>query len=157
MELIMKENLLKKQRLEWLDAMRGFTMILVVMYHVTLLSFGQKDGESASTPFLVLVIMPLFFFVSGYLAYKANFEWNTKNYVSILCKKVKILILPTIVFFMLMCNFRCDDFTSAFFIFLSTSVKGGYWFTWSLLHMFFLYYTVLFGYNRLLKYVNGGG
>ena len=157
MELIMKENPLKKQRLEWLDAMRGFTMILVVMFHVTAISFGQEDSESASTSFLILFRIPLFFFFSGYLAYKADLEWNTENYVTILWKKVKIQILPTVVFFMLMCAIRCDDFTFAFFTFLSTPTKGGYWFTWSLLHMFFLYYTVLFGYNRLLKYANGGG
>lgn len=152
-----KEILQTKQRLEWLDAMRGFTMILVVMFHVSTISFGQIEDASASTLFLMLFRMPLFFFVSGYLAYKANFEWNKKNYATLLWKKIKIQILPTIVFFMLMCALRHDDFVSAFFTFLSTTAKGGYWFTWSLLHMFFLYYTILFVYRSLLKIINGGG
>ncbi len=137
--------------------MRGFTMILVVMFHVSTISFGQVDNESASVPFLILFRMPLFFFVSGFLAYKANFEWNAKSYVTILWKKVKIQILPTVVFFILMCALRHDDFVFVFFTFLSTTAKGGYWFTWSLLHMFFVYYTILFSYKYLFKFVNRGG
>lgn len=151
-----KDILPKKQRLEWLDAMRGFTMILVVMFHVSTISFGQVDNESASVPFLILFRMPLFFFVSGFLAYKANFEWNARSYVTILWKKVKIQILPTVVFFILMCALRHDDFVFVFFTFLSTTAKGGYWFTWSLLHMFFVYYTILFSYKYLFKFVNRG-
>ena len=58
-----------KQRLEWLDAMRGFTMILVVAYHVAQSGFMESEKISASLPFLVLFRMPLFFFVSGFLAY----------------------------------------------------------------------------------------
>ena len=54
-----------KQRLEWLDAMRGFTMILVVAYHVAQSGFMESEKISASLPFLVLFRMPLFFFVSG--------------------------------------------------------------------------------------------
>ena len=65
-----------KQRLEWLDAMRGFTMILVVAYHVAQSGFMESEKISASLPFLVLFRMPLFFFVSGFLAYKAKWLWT---------------------------------------------------------------------------------
>ena len=40
-----------KQRLEWLDAMRGFTMILVVAYHVGQMCFGMNLKTSTSMPF----------------------------------------------------------------------------------------------------------
>lgn len=69
----------KKTRIEWLDAMRGFTMILVVMFHVSNQSFCQLDNSSSSTPFLLLFRMPLFFFVSGFLVYKPQFERSIKN------------------------------------------------------------------------------
>ena len=37
----------ESRRMEWLDAMRGFTMILVVAYHVALFGFGESEKMSA--------------------------------------------------------------------------------------------------------------
>ncbi len=59
------EKAVKKPRLEWLDALRGFTMILVVANHVSQMGFEQQWKLSSSLPFLLLFRMPLFFFVSG--------------------------------------------------------------------------------------------
>ena len=53
---------IKKPRLEWLDALRGFTMILVVAYHVAIMGFGESWKNSSSIPFLMLFRMPLFLF-----------------------------------------------------------------------------------------------
>ena len=78
-----------KQRLEWLDAMRGFTMILVVAYHVAQSGFMESEKISASLPFLVLFRMPLFFFVSGFLAYKEKWLWTPQNFASLTWKKIK--------------------------------------------------------------------
>ena len=64
-------------RIEWLDAMRGFTMILVVAYHVAQFGFVENEKSSAALPFLVLFRMPLFFFVSGFLAYASGMDWRT--------------------------------------------------------------------------------
>lgn len=55
----------KKPRLGWLDALRGFTMILVVTNHVALKSFGMQIRWSAALQFFLLFRMPLFFFISG--------------------------------------------------------------------------------------------
>ena len=49
---------IKKPRLEWLDALRGFTMIMVVAYHVAQMGFGESWRNSSSMPFLVLSRMP---------------------------------------------------------------------------------------------------
>ena len=76
----MENNVVKKPRLEWLDALRGFTMILVVAYHVAEMGFGESWRHSSSMPFLVLFRMPLFFFVSGFLAYKASQVWDFRYY-----------------------------------------------------------------------------
>ena len=66
----------KKPRLEWLDALRGFTMILVVANHVAGMGFGEEWKHSSAIPFLILFRMPLFFFVSGFLSYKASQIWD---------------------------------------------------------------------------------
>ena len=92
-------NMTKKPRLEWLDALRGFTMILVVAYHVAEMGFGESWRHSSSMPFLVLFRMPLFFFVSGFLAYRASQVWNLSNLGSLLWKKIKVQTIPTVVFF----------------------------------------------------------
>lgn len=131
-----------KNRLEWLDAMRGFTMILVVAYHVALECYGQSVKASASLPFLVLLRMPLFFFVSGFLAYKADFLWNLPNLGKQLWKKTKIQVLPAVVFLGVCIALRSksghawQDFQHD----LAVPTKGGYWFTWVLLQMFVIYY-----------------
>lgn len=122
--------------------MRGFTMILVVAYHVAEQCCGQDVKQSASLPFLVLLRMPLFFFVSGFLAYKADFLWNLPNLGRQLWKKTKIQVLPALVFLgvCVMLKSRNGHAWDDFLHYLSIPTKGGYWFTWVLLQMFVIYY-----------------
>ena len=87
----------KKPRLEWLDAMRGFTMILVVANHVSQSGFAQDVKLSSSLSFLILFRMPLFFFISGFLAYKASQVWDIPNLFRLVGKKMRIQIIPTVV------------------------------------------------------------
>ena len=128
------------KRLEWLDAMRGFTMILVVAYHVAQMSFGINEKTSTSLPFFVLFRMPLFFFVSGFLAYKASFEWTWPNALRPTWKKIKIQVLPAFVFLCVFIILRRPEFWGSFEYCMKSPTKGGYWFTWVLLHMFIIYY-----------------
>lgn len=128
------------KRMEWLDAMRGLTMVLVVAYHVAQMSFGVNEKTSTSLPFLVLFRMPLFFFVSGFLAYKANFEWTWPNTLRLTWKKLKIQVLPTVVFLLIYIILRQNDFMHAIQYAAKSPTKSGYWFTWVLLHMFIIYY-----------------
>lgn len=130
----------KKPRLEWLDALRGFTMILVVAYHVAEMGFGESWRHSSSMPFLVLFRMPLFFFVSGFLAYRASQVWDFRNFGSLLWKKIKVQTIPTIVFFLLATAILNAHFWPAFLESFHSPYKGGYWFTIVLLYMFVVYY-----------------
>ena len=132
---------MKTERLQWLDAMRGLTMILVVGYHVAQMSFGVNEKTSSSLPFLVLFRMPLFFFVSGFLAYKADFLWTWSNALSLTWKKIKIQVLPTTVFLCAFIILRRPEFWGAMEYALKSPTKMGYWFTWVLLHMFIIYYA----------------
>ena len=137
----MENQLVKKPRLEWLDALRGFTMILVVAYHVAEMGFGESWRHSSSMPFLVLFRMPLFFFVSGFLAYKASQVWNMRNFGSLIWKKLKVQTIPTIVFFCLAMAILNKHVLPAMETSFHSPYKGGYWFTIVLLYMFIVYYV----------------
>lgn len=129
------------KRMEWLDAMRGFTMILVVAYHVAHIGMGQDEKISASLPFLVLFRMPLFFFVSGFLAYKSGLLWSVASFFQLCWKKIKVQLIPTIVFLSVFVALRGHyQFADSMEICLRSPYKGGYWFTWVLLLMFIIYY-----------------
>ena len=140
----MENGMVKKPRLEWLDALRGFTMILVVANHVAGLGFGEEWKHSSAIPFLILFRMPLFFFVSGFLAYKAAQVWNLRNLGALVSKKLRVQIIPTLVFFFLAAAILNNNFLVAVETNFHSPMKGGYWFTIALLYMFIIYY--LFSY-----------
>ena len=139
----------EKKRIEWLDAMRGFTMLMVVAYHTELMAFQETEKTSAAMSLLVLFRMPLFFFVSGFLAYRSRFEWTVPNTVSLLWKKVRVQVVPTLVFLCAFIVIRRTDFTHSFMEAMKSPTKGGYWFTLVLLQMFFIYYLFAFAEQRL--------
>lgn len=142
----------KKPRLEWLDALRGFTMILVVAYHVSQSGFSEELRLSSSMRFLVMFRMPLFFFVSGFLAYKAGLTWNGKTLGALLLKKIRVQTVPTIVFFLFGAAILGGKFWPTIMNWLYEPTKGGYWFTIVLLYMFVVYYLFCFLESRLKKW-----
>lgn len=139
----------KKPRLEWLDALRGFTMILVVANHVSRVGFEQNWKFSSSLSFLLLFRMPLFFFVSGFLAYKAAQVWNARNLGQLLLKKLKVQIIPTVVFFVLFNALIWPRFFEGLEVNFHSPNKGGYWFTIALLWMFIIYYLFAYVESKL--------
>lgn len=139
----------KKVRLEWLDAMRGFTMILVVANHVGAMAFEIPHGVSTSLQFLVLFRMPLFFFVSGFLAYKASQVWNLATFGQLVGKKLRVQIIPTVVFFLLSAMILSKDMWATIPEWLHIPTKGGFWFTLALLYMFLIYYVFAYIESKL--------
>ena len=139
----------KKVRLEWLDALRGFTMILVVANHVGAEAFEIPRGVSTSLQFLVLFRMPLFFFVSGFLAYKASQVWNLATFGQLVGKKLRVQIIPTVVFFLLSAMILSKDMWATIPEWLHIPTKGGFWFTLVLLYMFLIYYVFAYIESKL--------
>lgn len=149
----MSENLnstIKKPRMGWLDALRGFTMLLVVTNHVALKSFGMQIRWSAALQFFLLFRMPLFFFISGFLAYKASRIWSGQTLRELSLKKLKVQIIPTVVFFLLyLAMIPTDPFAKSFSDAMASSMKAGYWFTLVLLYMLLTYYVFSYTESKL--------
>ena len=92
-----------KQRLEYIDSLKGFAILLVVMGHVVAWCFESFDTamQMSPTPILLWKIiysfhMPLFMFISGFLFGMSHFA-TFKEYVMKVWKKVKMLIIPWLV------------------------------------------------------------
>lgn len=69
-------GLTHKKRIEYIDAMRGFTMLLVVFGHVLTHCLRNYSEDSVVYCFFERFRMPMFFFISGYIAYKAAEHWD---------------------------------------------------------------------------------
>lgn len=136
-----------RQRIEWLDALRGVTMVLVVANHVAQVSFGLDMHKSSSLPLLVLVRMPLFFFVSGFVAYKAGLVWTANELGKRWLKKLRVQVVPAFIFLCvsipLIHSLKTPFFDTLLHL-LGQSTKGGYWFTWGLLLMLTVYYIACY-------------
>lgn len=132
-----------KKRLKYLDAMRAFTMFLVVMQHVdtsVLPGFYLPIHK-----ILILVRMPMFFFISGYIGYKAYDYWTRDNYVARLKKKAFVQLVPASIFFVLGAMLFGQDPVALF----AHTGFGKYWFTYVLFYMFCIYFTMSYAFRRL--------
>lgn len=119
-----------KQRIEYIDAMRGFTMILVVFAHVCHFCLG--DSKMGYNAVFILFRLPCFFMISGWL-----FEPIAQNSLKTVARhKAMVQLLPTFIFLLLLAP------PPEFFHQLGT-LKGGYWFTFALFEYFILYMIIV--------------
>lgn len=127
-----------KKRIQYIDALRGFTMLLVVLQHVELMSFGIEPYNSVLGNIFVSFRMPMFFFISGYIAYKASVIWDTSTFLRSVRKKAIVQLIPTAFFFSLFVLSLKGNPASSFW----ENGLGGYWFTFVLFEMFCIFYIV---------------
>ena len=129
-----------KERIQYIDAMRGFTMILVVYSHICVFCF--KEYFIAFNDVLFLLRMPCFFMISGWLFYKATRIWDKVTIQQVIYNKFMVQIIPTFIFLAL--HERTNFFHQL------GAFKGGYWFTFALFVYFCIYilFSLLF---RLCK------
>lgn len=135
----MIENLVNgKERLIYIDAVKGFAILLVVMGHVIGFCF-QMNSFILYT--INLFHMPLFFFASGLLTkdltslHKGqSFNINSKFILA----KIRALIIPFLVVGSLFLIYRDKSFSWFWF----NQYKGGYWFLFTLfqLNIFILFF-----------------
>ncbi len=114
------------QRIEYIDAMRGFTMILVVYAHV--LYFCLDGPTMGFNRIFYLFRLPCFFFISGWLFESVS----CRPFLQVVRRKFMVQIVPTFIFLFLLAP------PPEFFHQLGT-LKGGYWFTFVLFVFFVIY------------------
>ena len=126
----MEQN--KSNRIGYIDALRGMAMILVVYFHIAAYGFGSY--EIGYNDIIERFRMPTFFFISGWLFYKAGRIWDRKTITGMIRKKFMVQIIPTVVFLLLyLTMFNLLDINSF------GSDKKGYWFTFVLFEYFVIY------------------
>lgn len=140
-------NVQQRKRIEYIDAMRGFTMVLVVLTHVSSFGLGMYGSDTFSySKIFAEFRMPLFFFVSGFVLYKSNFIWNIKNTIAFIRKKIPVQILSPLLFLLISTLTRNVPFVDALF----DSSKDGYWFTFTLFD-YYIMYIIAQWFVRIMK------
>lgn len=84
-----------KKRIEYIDAIRGFSILWVVVYHL-----GENVPDWLAVPYR----MPLFFFVSGI------FFKSQQSYGAFFSRRVNTLIVPFIFFYLLSWSFAITKY-----------------------------------------------
>jgi fucose 4-O-acetylase-like acetyltransferase len=129
------------KRIEYIDALRGFTMILVVAVHVYSLCFmhgSANEFDLSYNNFFGLFRMPLFYFISGFVFYKLDRYWDYATLKHFISSKVRVQLFSTLVFFFLFCWLYQKDIYHSLF----DTQKAGYWFTFILFVYFILYIVI---------------
>ena len=117
-----------KQRLFYVDALRGFAILLVIIGHLPLYCYKDVDASPLFS-FVTVFHMPLFMMISGCVL---NFDTFS------LGKRFKVLI-PFFFFGILYSSLIIG---CSVFGFLGNEAKCGYWFLWAI-SIFFLFLYII--------------
>lgn len=136
----MEDNIeiVKNPRIDYIDAMRGFTMILVVYSHICLFTFKT---ESDINDIFILFRMPLFFFISGFMSYAIYTRQLIRKRIR---NRIMCQLLPTIIVCII---FLVSHSTPIKYVFFD-DFKVGYWFTIVMVEFFLLYMVCVTLINR---------
>lgn len=137
----------QQKRIEYIDAIRGFTMILVVFSHINI--FSLDITNSFVNSIFVSFFMPLFFFISGFVGFKLM-AWDKNTYLAMTKNKFLHQLVPTLILGII---YTCVYLTNCNLMdFIGNSAKLGYWFTIVIFEMYFIFYTLnLCLYNSNVK------
>lgn len=126
------------KRLEYIDALRGFTMILVVFAHIINYGYHITDAKAETMDtfnnLFIRFRMPLFFFISGFVLYKQERIWDKQFIKDFIKKKFFVQIVPTFIFLFLFAYLYNINYIGSL-----SEMKSGYWFTIALFEFFVLY------------------
>ncbi len=131
--------MIMQKRLNYIDALRGLTMVSVVMVHVLVRGFGLNPTVSGLAVLRGSFTLPLFFFVSGFFAWRRAEDYTPAKAKSALGIRLKSLLAGTIVF------------DTLYLITVHKNPFGwingdfdSYWYTFTLLQIFILFIITVF-------------
>ena len=130
----------KTQRIQYIDALRGFTMILVVFFHVSQFCWHVFAKGISIQDYLVQVRMPMFFFISGFVLYKESVVWNGQQIIRFFKKKIPVQLISPFLFFLVFIFTHNKPFIHSILL----PGKEGYWFTYVLLEYYIFYAFIKF-------------
>ena len=119
-------------RINYIDGIKRLAIFLVIYHHVFYLC--TNENAFSLHDFLFAYTLPLFFFVSGFVLYKSTLIWNIKYAQQLLLKKLRTLLIPTIIFLLFADFIFKNNVLNSFLSF----TKNGYWFTITLFEYFVL-------------------
>lgn len=125
---------MEKKRIAYLDAIKCLAILMVIDNHIRATN-GFGPYESLSAQMIYAPQLPLFFFVSGFLAYKQSM--STKDVWDNIRKKFLFLVIPALVF-----RVGMDLMNQKSLIDFVTGGWHGYWFTIVLFECFLVYYLI---------------
>lgn len=125
---------MEKKRIAYLDTMKCLGILIVIHLHITG-SNGYEHYDHLSTQMIYAIVMPLFFFISGFFAYKQSMDM--KLFLDNIRKKFIFLVIPAVVFCM-----GKDLMNHKFLLRFVTEGFHGYWFTIVLFECFLVYYLL---------------
>ena len=96
------------KRIEFVDALRGFLMICVLMHHMS--HFVLETGAFSFKYIWNQFQMPVFFFISGFVIYRFNEDRSIKKTLEYCARKSLLLLSGTIAFCVAFVIYRNYDF-----------------------------------------------
>jgi fucose 4-O-acetylase-like acetyltransferase len=99
-----------KERIEFVDMLKGIAIILMVMGHFLAWQWGGSSGIipeegnknlTVVKDFIYTFHMPLFFFLSGFVFNMGLKKWNGKNLFNAIKRRFFQLLVPGLAFFFL--------------------------------------------------------
>lgn len=124
-----------KGRIQYIDALRGLAMLMVVFVHVEMFSFFKFAHTTILMKLLSAVHMPLFFFISGLCLFKPRKKYDLTKVKNDFLR----LIMPAVIIGIIYTYIKLDE---GLIVFFTNAMKSGYWFTISLFEILLIYYVI---------------
>ena len=125
------------KRIEYIDYVKAFAIFLVVMGHAIQQLWGSTvDCDNILYRFIYSFHMPLFFFLSGFCAYRVG--WSKKTVSKEIRKKAVALLLPYLIWGLIRSILSNENIVDGVFL----KIHGGLWFLLCLFEIFLCFYIL---------------